>query len=323
MENYRFLIQNKNGLFTSDGRKVYFPDRRNKFELTVGVARCIVSKDFDKYGFLIGEMASNVGRLCNAVEAGKVNLNNVLSLYKIGEYEYWIEQGDDCLKRYCIFVDGKVVDLNSFNYTATTTQRYNVSDFYYNLRSQSENEVDTLRSIKVKYVDNIISNLKKVTRDTLLECIVRSLTVRFPESIKLYNDKIVAIEDFYSTSYYYCDGKDLVSIPSISTEGMMVQDLTDEIEKIILDYNLVITSSSDALGIVRRGISCFNETVEVCLLSNKYFRFKQPQGVVDILEKSKQDVLAFKKRVGKYVTKNNMSELQKLNLKDWQLGRRL
>ena len=52
------------------------------------------------------------------------------------------------------------------------------------------------------------------------------------------------------------------------------------------------------------------------------FSFSSYETFKTEIEESKKELEAFKKRVGKCVTANSVSELQKLSTKKWQLGER-
>lgn len=320
MDKFVFLLHGnkKDRVYTSDGYKVYFPDRHNRNDLSVGIAECSISKDLDKYGFITGGMISpdRVGTLRDALNADKVNLNNVVSLGVIEGYEYWIEDVDD-IRLYCAFIDNDVFTFKSeSDFTLSSKQYSNISNFYFNLRHQSS-YVD-LSEIRNEYSFNILKNLGEVDRQTMIEGIIRSLGIRFPQSITLYGSKLVKID---SCIYYYnhksCNLDIIHSYNNV--EGLTVEDLTDEIKNIILNYNLFIGSGT---GLCYKTFRCFNESIEVCFMPTRDFSFSSYETFKTEIEESKKELEAFKKRVGKCVTANSVSELQKLSTKKWQLGER-
>lgn len=116
------------------------------------------------------------------------------------------------------------------------------------------------------------------------------------------------------------DKNNLDTLPDCNVKDMTVEDLTDEIKSIILDYNLVVRHKEGYNKLIYKQFECFNENIEVCFMPTRYFSYDSYKEVKDTLDKSYQDFADFKKRVGKYVTRNNISELQKLSTKDFQLG---
>ena len=171
----------------------------------------------------------------------------------------------------------------------------------------------------------IVVNLEKPERQPLIESIVREITSRFPNSIKLYDDKLVFIEEVYGGSnfYYYNQDKNkLDSLSDCNVEGMTVEDLTDEIKSIILDYHLVVKPicSDNSSSLVCREFMCFGDSISVLFMKTWYFSYSSYEEVKDDLENSQREFTAFKKRVGKYVTNNNIDELRQLNTKSYQLG---
>lgn len=326
MKKYSFFIRGRKDdrVYTSDGRKVFFPDRHNRKDLTIGIAECSISNELDKYGFVLGSMVKNVGTLRDALDAGKVDLNRVICLKSLKGYEYWIEKRENDERFYCAFINGEVFDfISEDDFTLPDKQRSNLNNFYYSLRCQSDDCNDALTKIRVEYVDSIVSNLKKPERQLLIESIIREITRRFPKSIKLYDKKLVLIESLYGYQqfyYYNNDKNNLDTLPDCNVEGMTVEDLTDEIKSIILDYNLVVRPKEDDNKLVYKQFKCFNENIEVCFMPTGYFSYDSHKEVKDTLDKSHQDFADFKKRVGKYVTRNNISELHKLSTKDYQLG---
>ena len=280
MKNYQFFIKSSKDdrLYTSDGRKVFFPDRYNFNDLNVGIVKCFVSKEFEKYGFVIGNMAESVGTLRDALDAGKVDLNKVISLRNLKGYEYWIEERENGEKYYCAFINGEVFDfVSEADLVLPSMQRYNLIDFHYNLRCQSDdNTSDVLEAIKKEYISNIISNLKKPEKQPLIESIIRVITYEFPASIKLYDNKVVVLEDYlghYQFYYYDFNKNGLHEIPKLNTDGLSVEDLTDEIKSIILNYNLIVSNAGEDTKLIGKFIKCFNDCIEVYFMPTCSFSY--------------------------------------------------
>lgn len=320
MVNFRyvFLIENNRGLYTSDGTKVYFPDKMNKFELTRGLAKVVVSKDFGNYGFICGEMLQNVGTLEDAVKAGKVDLSSVDYLAQLNGQEYWVcNSAEDTLPTWHAYVDGEVI---TFEFNRDSDKDiHNYESFVREVMWKSTNDVN-LHVFKQRYVDLIIKDLPEITdMNKLYEIIIRSLS-SFPKSIKIYGGKVV-ICDYGSLvgnyKYYIKEGSLVVVYSGIDTSGMSVKDVTEDIKKIILDYNLVINNYDR--DIVTHKFYCFDKCIDVDFLSTHDFTFEKYELVKDKLMRSRQKFEEFKKCVGKMINKNNLDELQKLNISKYQL----
>lgn len=337
--SYVFLILGNKGFYTSDGTKIYFPDRKSNegLELHEGIYKCKVVKELDKYGFIKLEEVKT-SSLEDAVKVGLVSINTVKYLCSIGgDTYYWIDENN----KYFAMVGDELVEMSSFSENSFYISNWLQSLSY---RCSSRRDLDRkLSGIRVKYFGNYLdgySSSSSLSNNELMELAIHSLCDvyygdNFPK-IYSYKDCAIVLKLSYSITnencfyirtkdeYLYCEEHSTVDVCiSEVLDVSSLVEITDDVKTLIKDYSIALgkgnfTSES---GIVVNSISFMGESIDVKFVNGKYFTFDSYNRIYkNKVEESKQQFDEFKKSLGKYVNKNNLSEFKKLSTLNWQLG---
>lgn len=302
---FKLVVSNRRGFNTLIKEKPCFPDR-SCTDIDVGICDVESVKDKGTYGFFKGEMLekSRVGTLEDALELGLVNLEEVLGYFKLGDYFLWELSKQDydgslCIRRFYSLVDGSLYVFDIPMHDVGVIRNY-LRDISWCGRAVS------LVPLRQRYLD-----MSPLEDYVLEECIIRSLHIKFPNKIWVFGGRIVEKVSEYGSSFYYCDGSDLV--PYDGRGVGIPEDYTDRVREAILTHRVSLNGSKCCREV-------FGEIVTAEFISNESFSYAYYVTVKGKLQKNIDYIESVKKWAGKNISSKNISELCKLNFVDFQLG---
>lgn len=133
MERLMFLLKGDKGLYATDFKRMYFPDRSYSDNLECGIALCEVTREEKNYSFIKGRMVSTMSTK-EAISRGILhNEKSIDAEYCINGYNYWLVNDD-------IFTvaDGRVEYVMIYPSLRNKKECKYANNFLSNLYRQSE-----------------------------------------------------------------------------------------------------------------------------------------------------------------------------------------
>lgn len=248
MSNYSFLRRNERGLYTSNGSKMLFIDKRQKDELQEGLVKYSIYYEKPNYGFIVGDMVK-VRTFKEALKDGVVNLLFVDHLYVWNSIEIF-----ECSNDYLVYTEDGLIRFNPSE-SVESNRQWQFIDKLINFDAKLlDSELSTLKT------EYILSTKVSIDENRLIELIINNLAVArfgFKEGYKIlvHNNlvKFVNGEYFMSCMYYNCETDSLITFSDdlVRINRNDFIDYTDKIKKIILDLHLCC-KEYDHKGIINK-----------------------------------------------------------------------
>ena len=320
------LAKNEKGLYSSDGARVYFPDRKSK--VVAGFVEAEISNDKETYAFVSCKQITT-SPIIEALIAGKVDINDIKSAYEQDGSQFWQDSKEDIFA----YVDGEVIDV----ICSTTSNAPEILEWD-EAKRRCRNVVrlgrDFIRSlnliplvkISTAYSKYLVENAAEFpSRNRAMELIVNNLYSK-PKSIEILANRAILLDRgcLGSEFYVYDAEKDaLTRVMSYNVDSaeFASEDVTDKVLEMIKNCRITLRSycSEDAM-IVTKVITCFGNAFTAKFIASGNFTYELYQANKAELDENEKELQAFKKSVGKYCTARNLTELTKLSLEQYQYG---
>lgn len=325
------FVKGNEGLIANMDGKFYFPNRKSEIK-EEGFYECEVTIDKEKYLFVKGK---------------KLNTNMPDDEYLKDKFKYLIQDqyasrriaafyiktiGNDI----ALFIPyqsmeyiGYINDDNVFEQVCVCKDVENNRDIYKPTKFKNHSDYDFLKA------KSMLSNLEMIDEDKIKISIaaVISMITNFLRStmknIKIYNNKIIAIEYCTSHSIHAYTIRHYYAIRTDANNNI-ITSLDDSISEILNDASSFEISPSDIISwmcenhigvggvsnIMKKNISIMGTTIDVLYFNGRGILNGISEKDKEIVDKSFLELEAFKKKIGKNITKSNIHELQKLSAKN-------
>lgn len=303
-----FLEKSKKGLFYSDGKRIYFPDR--KFvSATRGLAKVDITNDKDKYAFVCGEMMQSLP--INDDDLAKFCVENeILDISLLSredsEYEYAVLRSKTGLV-YFVYQNEDGIQI-AFEFDGTSTESMYQRKFFNGLNWRFTPASSSVVS-KIMF-----SRSECVTRDEVMELLVNTYYENAmhtgEDTYTVYADRLV---DIRGTYYVKLKGifRRVVNIPIDKTWSKYTVT-ADEVRDFMIKNNISLSGMGSPT--VTRYIRAFDTSFDITCFSSSAFKMKY-LGMGAYVDKIKHDaemMESARKQYGKYCGAKQISELQKL-----------
>lgn len=306
---YGIALKNDRGISISNGQRVYFIDRRQKTEVHEGIVNYNVTVEKDGYGFCNATNICNTNNLKELIAENKVKLdgkvielnNETLIIDEYNTYDAKISFYRNMIK-YTIKLDGKFV------WDAVTA--------LFNKGNKISKE--TMIKVSAQMGKELLYDLPK--KEHLYELIINNIN-SLTREIYVGNKTVKIKSDYSEVVYYYDRFEDkLVGIDKVSDTYI---NISNDILNFILNHRICldISYSDDGSIVVEKKVTVLNQTITIKMLNNRRFSLSIYKAKEKELVENARQVEEFRKYIGKYINRSNISELSKLNIKAIQLGR--
>lgn len=303
-----FFEENEKGLFYSDGKRIYFPDRKF-MSATRGLARVDITNDKEKYAFVCGEMVKSLSindevlvKFCIEKNILDISLLN----RKDSECEYAILRSDTGFI-YFVYQDEEGLKV-AFEFDGTSVESAYQRRFFNGLDWRFCPASSSVIS-KILFLRS-----ERVTHDEVMELLVNTYYENVmhtgEDTYTVYTDRLINIR-----GTYYVKSKDsfqrVVNIPIDKTWSKYTVTV-DEVRDFMIKNNISLSGMSSPT--VTRYIHAFDTNFDITCFSSSAFKMKY-LGMDVYADKVKQDaemMESARKQYGKYCGAKQISELQKL-----------
>lgn len=333
------LVQGDRGLYYTDGKRIYFPDRKWTEAKAGFFTDMYVSVDKGSYAFIRGRMLNTTPIDKEAFFNFKpFELSSNYFTNSLGDTHMVVERFENgSVSIYVNTSDGlkEVVHAEDYmqGYISGTRQEYHYNQFISILLRDKE-PIDVSG-----YVIDYYEQHCKLDKDRFLEACIRlksNALSRKVESIKLYDDVFIVtdyvieytgVRDRYRFTNIYAYGNDLYKIENLDVKklGKVTNEISDaELEDFCVKNHICLGYGNIANGagtlLSRDFISLGVEDTVYAWNGNKFkMNFLEDTETVAEIEESFVKLQSDIKRVGKSCTGRMINELQKLNPKPWIL----
>ncbi len=342
MNNYFILIKGEKGLYTSDGKRILFPDRR--FDTaTEGVVKNVrITVDKERYAFFTGEMM-NLEDLSDEEE-----LRSFITTYTSGVHNMNPNFKDTFFKKVKIY-DNKIAVVfcqnqysenlywdNVFVIVKEKGVYWVVDEYHEYTRNNILNHIiydfNKVHSIDIINLD--VNSIQELTEKNKLRIIFDNF---HGDDFKVINNKIIISSYKYSKTVdlFWVDEND--NIRNISVLSYKIDDVltsketydisSDEVIDLAIKHGVRLNTyswDSDA-DIITRTIKVMGQEIELSLFNSKRYKFvydldeNHPYRIK--VKESLENLESFRKHIAKNINSKNLPELSKLSLKNIVQGK--
>lgn len=326
---YGIIVKGTKGLQYTDGRRMYFPDRKWQ-DARVGIFTDMrITVDKDTYAFFTGKMLEveplSIDEVFTIEEyeadatykSLDVDNGNVIAISCDGETGIYAKVASKVIK----IIDTDDLEVNSIGIRV----KQHIADFLFTAKG-----VDVSSYLLKHFSETCKLGDKK---RALLACI-RIMASRPHASFKdftIFSDAFIVAKagsEFFSTEMVYAFDKDdelkfIAFTPSVVKGTKTGRIDVAEVENICVNNMICLYSGyaeADKL-VVTNKLSALGHTSEVFAWNGNLFTWDclENEQVVKQINDAKEQHQALLKRLGKQCSSKMITELRKLNLKAWLL----
>ena len=316
-----FFTKGEKGLYFSNGRKMFFPDRDFK-DAREGLAEVHINvgKDKGTYAFVSGKMIDNTPINMSELEAYCLD-NNICDVHRL----ILLESEDTSDVLYACIRHG-ACDMTMLYQSEDglkvcfelqqrgDTEKYlfkNVQRAVANWKSYSD-ESEFLKLLACR-------NAEEVTKDEVMELLVRINYVGFDNTTCVYDNKYIAIIGF--GAYIKSKGKMVAMSSDIiskvkQTKSFMIS--AQEVKDFMYDHNISRYHGRNDI-VVDLPVKAFDENFNVKVFNSSVFKMLYLNGVFNnmVLE-SAEEIKKARMHYGRHcTTQRQIDELRKLSPKNY------
>lgn len=315
------FVQGTKGLAANHNRKFYFPDRNS--HITEGVYECTVTNDKETYAFVkckpVKTVKPTVEQLANLIT--DTDGDDYINVYQIGTSFIIFRDLERDIRIEYMTPSGKVELITEI------VNRIQYRSMYALYATEKFTKVISDKDVEKHIIFNKAATL---TEDMILQMAIaaKSRHGRYCDikKVTLIDDKYLAVDSsFYtyndvSLYYYNADTDEIIEMPHNFMDELKdkkARDISlDKINDFCLEHHIAMRyvdyNAKDTDHVLDITTTFMGETIHVKCL-NGHIPYKDfTQEEIDTVETSFKELEAYRKRVGKNISKSMIPEMTKL-----------
>lgn len=332
------FVNGNKGLAANYNGKFYFPDKNSRI-IEPGVYACMVSIEKDNYAFVTGDLLATKApsvAYANSKFTDNFLANKMSNSQRIDEFHVkrmgrstlMISLCRDTVIIDCLFHDG--TEMNLCKYEINYRKDYNMAKLY---------DIDKFESIvtyegpSTRLEAALLCAEKLPNKSECMPFLVSLLSFYYSElftsysnlkNLTVFDNKIVVVTSHLTS--LNCDSKityvfnkkygfiNIGEIPNINTYDKTATIDAADIENWMIKNHTGFASSDDI--VCNKNIKFMGTNITVQYVNAKYAMHNIDATYLETVTKSFDELDAFRKQLGKNISKNMLSELSKLSPKN-------